>query len=108
MPQFESALQPAGHRFESDSAHDTPTTIKSYVEAVRFFREYQVGFGMPTELDRITRVHVESFIADQLERLTAKTAEVRRGDPPQLFRWAVEDGEIRQSPMATMSPPVAP
>jgi site-specific recombinase XerD len=86
----------------------SPKTIKSYLEALRLLRDYLVRVGMPTQIDRITREHVESFIADQLERWKPKTAQVRYGDLRQFFRWAVEDGEIAQSPMANMNPPTVP
>jgi site-specific recombinase XerD len=86
----------------------SPRTIKSYVEAVRLFRAFLIEVGMPTQLDRIGREHVEAFIADQLERWRPKTAQVRYGDLRQFFRWAVEDGEITSSPMANMRPPTVP
>jgi len=86
----------------------SPKTIKSYVEAVRLFRGFLVEVGMPTQIDRIGREHVEAFIANQLERWRPKTAHVRYGDLRQFFRWAVEDGEITSSPMANMRPPTVP
>jgi site-specific recombinase XerD len=86
----------------------SPKTIKSYVEAIGLFREFLVRVGMPTEVDKITREHVESFIAEQLERWKPKTAQVRYGDLRQFFRWAVDDGEIMVTPMANMSPPTVP
>ena len=63
---------------------------------------------MPTEVDRITREHVEAFIADQLERWKPTTAQVRYGGLRQFFKWAVDDGEIKVSPMANMGPPTIP
>jgi site-specific recombinase XerD len=86
----------------------SPKTIKSYTEAVRLFRDFLVRVGMPTEVDRITREHVEAFIAEQLERWKPKTAAVRYGDLRQFFRWAVDDGEITVSPMVKMRPPTVP
>ena len=55
----------------------SPRTIKSYLEAIRLFRAFLEQMGMPTEIDRINREHVEAFIADQLERWRPKTAQVR-------------------------------
>ena len=86
----------------------SPRTIKSYLEAIRLFRAFLEQMGMPTEIDRINREHVEAFTADQLERWRPKTAQVRYGDLRQFFRWAVDDGEILVSPMAKMSPPTVP
>ena len=63
---------------------------------------------MPTEVDRITREHVETFIADQLERWKPTTAQVRYVGLRQFFKWAVDDEEIKVSPMANMGPPTIP
>jgi len=86
----------------------SPITVTSYVRTVGLFRDFLVRMGMPTEVDRINREHVESFIADQLERWKPKTAAVRYGDLLQFFKWAVGDGEIPISPMVNMDPPVVP
>lgn len=83
-------------------------TIIGYVQTAQLFRDYLIQAGMPTEVDRITREHVEAFIADQLARWRPKTAQVRYGDLRQFFKWAAEDGEIRTSPMINMRPPTVP
>ena len=44
----------------SRACNRSPKTIKSYLEALRLFREYLERVGTPTQLDRITREHVES------------------------------------------------
>ncbi|MGB7052710.1 MAG: tyrosine-type recombinase/integrase [Acidimicrobiales bacterium] len=86
----------------------SPKTVKSYTETLRIFREFLAEKGMPTQIDKLTREHVEAFIHDQLSRWRPKTAHVRYGDLRQFFRWAVDDGEITASPMANMSPPSVP
>jgi site-specific recombinase XerD len=86
----------------------SPKTVKGYLQSTRIFREYLVRVGMPTQVDRITREHVESFVADQLERWKPNTARVRYADVRQFFRWLQEDGEIAASPMANMKPPTIP
>ena len=86
----------------------SPKTIKSYLEAVRIFEAFLVAQGMPTTVGRITREHVETFIADQLRRWAPTTAATRYRCLQQFFRWLVEDGEIATSPMANMRPPSVP
>lgn len=54
--------------------------------------------GFPTTAARINRDHVETFIADQVERWRPSTALTRYGAPMQFFKWWVEDGEIPESP----------
>jgi site-specific recombinase XerD len=86
----------------------SPKTIKGYTESAALFRDFLVRVGMPTEIDKITREHVEAFVAEQLERWRPKTAQVRYGDLRQFFKWALEDGEITATPMANMKPPSVP
>lgn len=102
-----SALE-RGFELSLRARNRSPRTIRSYVETVRLFRTFLTTVGMPTQVDRITREHVEAFIADQLDRWKPKTAHVRYGDLRQFFRWAESDGEITSSPMAKMSPPTVP
>jgi site-specific recombinase XerD len=63
---------------------------------------------MPTRASDIRREHVEAFIADLLERYKPATASNRYRAVQSFFRWALEDGEIRDSPMARMRPPTVP
>jgi site-specific recombinase XerC len=86
----------------------SPSTIKSYMEAVRIFEAFLVERGMPTTVGSITREHVETFIADQLHRWVPTTAATRYRCLQQFFRWLVEDGETATSPMANMRPPSVP
>ncbi len=86
----------------------SPKTIKSYLEAVDLFREFAVRAGMPTTVDRVNRDHIETFIADQLERWRPKTAQIRFGALQQFCKWCVEEGEITESPMRNMKPPSIP
>src|SRR5439155_2976035 len=54
------------------------------------------------------REHVEEFINDVLSRSRPGTAETRYRGLQAFFKWAVEDGEIRESPMARMKRPTVP
>jgi len=60
---------------------------------------------MPQRIVNIRREHVEAFIADQLHRWKPTTAANRYGGLRAFFRWAVDEGEIRESPMTKMRPP---
>lgn len=63
---------------------------------------------MPRRVAHIRREHVEAFIADQVERHKASTARTRYRSLQQLFRFLVDEGEIRASPMANTTPPAIP
>jgi site-specific recombinase XerD len=83
----------------------SPRTIQSYTEAARLFDTYLGERGMPRELRRIGREHVEAFTDDQLNRHSHASAAVRFRSLQQFFRWAKEDGQITASPMANLTPP---
>jgi site-specific recombinase XerD len=86
----------------------SPQTIYSYLDSLEKLRSFLVRVGMPTTVDRINREHLESFVAEQLERWKPKTAQIRYGNLVQFFKWCVEEGEITQTPMVNMKPPVVP
>jgi len=83
----------------------SPKTIRGYRETAEIFRAFLVNKGMPTALDRIGREHVEAFVEDQLARWKPTTALTRYQALRQFFLFAVEEGELRDSPMARMKPP---
>jgi site-specific recombinase XerD len=63
---------------------------------------------MPTEVGKIRREHVETYIEDQLARWKPATANNRRRSLAQLFAYLEDHGEILTSPMAKMKPPKVP
>lgn len=85
-----------------------PKTIRSYLGTLDIFVAFCRDRGMPTDVTRITREHVETFIADQVDRWKPKTAQVRYGDLQQFFKWAAEEREVTSSPMANMERPHVP
>jgi len=90
------------------ATNKAPKTIKSYTDTVRRFRDFLTENGMPTDIRRLTREHVETYIAVQVERFRPKTAQIRYGDLQQYFKWATEEREIEVSPMANMKRPQVP
>jgi site-specific recombinase XerD len=83
-------------------------TRRIYGTAVKQFAAFLARRAMPTEIGSIRREHLEAFIADLLETRSAATARTRYGGLAVFFAWAVEEGELRSSPMARMSPPAVP
>ena len=86
----------------------SPKTIKTYGEAVRLFSDFLARHGMPTSVASVHREHVEAFIANLLERFKPATASNRYRALQVFFKWLVEEGEIKVSPMANMKPPRVP
>jgi site-specific recombinase XerD len=85
-----------------------PRTLQAYGEAVTRLHDFLTATGMPTAVASITREHVESFMADQAARLRALSARSRYASLRQFFRWCQAEGEILESPMSRMHPPVVP
>ena len=83
-------------------------TVQTYCESVSQLGDYLAANGMPTTLDGIRREHVEAFIENLLARFKPATAANRFGGLRAYFKWTVEEGEMRESPMARMSPPRVP
>jgi len=86
----------------------TAKTIKTYGEALNLFNRFLRAKGMPMDVANIRREHVEAFIADLLARFKPATASNRYRALQVFFKWLVEEGEIRVSPMVNMKPPHVP
>jgi site-specific recombinase XerD len=86
----------------------SPRTVHTYGEAVELFGRFLAEKGMPLYVANITREHVEEFINDLLEHQKPATAANRFRSLQQFFKWLVEEGEIKDSPMAKMHVPRVP
>ncbi len=90
------------------AANKSPNTLKAYLEAVTRLDAFLADRGMPRDVANVRREHVEAFIEDQLVRLKPASAANRYRSLQQFFRWLVDEGELRESPMARMKPPAIP
>lgn len=83
----------------------SPNTLRLYDQAVRFFSAWLEAQGRPATLDELTRPAIREWLAQLSERLEPGTVKMRyRG----LFRfcvWLVDEDEITENPMKTLSPP---
>ena len=85
-----------------------PRTVAVYTEAVVALDGFLAERGMPREPGNISREHLEEFMAELLAHHKAATAANRYRSLQQFFKFLVEDGEIRDSPMARMQVPKIP
>lgn len=85
-----------------------PKTIRTYLGAVRQLADYLVAQGMPTEPEHISREHVEGYIGYLLKHWKPATASNRFRALQVFFKWLVEEGEVKVSPMVHMKPPHVP
>lgn len=100
-------LLPSFRRY-LDATNKAPRTIETYEESVRQLADYLRRMGMPQRASSIRREHVEAYIADVLTRWKPATAHVRYRSCKTFFRWAVGEGELKDSPMERMKPPIVP
>ena len=90
------------------ASNRAPRTIESYLEAVQLLHSFLSTSGMPVSVGNIKREHIEAFIADSLERFKPATAAKKYRSIQQFFKWLVDEGEIRESPLRNMKPPQVP
>jgi site-specific recombinase XerD len=83
----------------------SPNTIESYRGAVRLLADFLSERGMPGTVGKIKREHLEAFIAWLLETRSASTAANRYRSLRPFFKWLIEEGELKTSPMAKMTQP---
>jgi site-specific recombinase XerD len=90
------------------AANLAPRTVRTYLEGLARLAEYLAAQGMPTDVAGVRREHVEVWIANLLETGKPSSAANRFRSVQQFFKWAVDEGEIKDSPMAKMRPPKIP
>jgi site-specific recombinase XerD len=85
-----------------------PSTIASYLRVGDALLAFLADKGMPTAVGKLTRDHLEAFLADLTDRCAPATVAKHYRSLQQLFRWLVDDGELTRSPMERMRPPMVP
>lgn len=88
------------------SGHKSPKTIETYTAGVTLLDAFLASRGMPRAVAHLKREHIEAFIVDLLERFRPATASNHYRALVQFFKWLVEEGEIKGSPMSRMKPPI--
>jgi site-specific recombinase XerD len=86
----------------------SPNTIATYGTACRFFAEWMVANGHPTDLDAITARHVEGWELALHEHNSASTVNNRHRGLQRFFSWyaaQLDDDATWRNPMAKMKPP---
>lgn len=86
----------------------SPNTVLAYVGAAEQLAAYPAAQGMPTDVKRIKREHIEGFITHLLERWKPATANNRFRGCQRFFNWLVEEEVLKVSPLARMKPPRIP
>jgi len=91
-----------------EAANMSPATVRIYTIAVAQLADFLDANNMPLVVANITREHVEEWLSDILRRRSPGTAETRYRGAHAFFKWLVEDGEIKTSPMERVKRPSVP
>lgn len=87
----------------------SPATRTVYTTAAKRLNGFLLDHGMPTQLSAIRAEHIEAFlVALQDEGRSSATVSVYYRSLQAFWKWAVRRGEVKDSPMASMSPPIVP
>src|SRR2546426_12100032 len=77
----------------------SPRTVRVYTEALRLLTRHLDAKGMPTQVAHLRREHLEDFIEAILARWKPATALNRFKALAAFFHWALDEGEVKSSPM---------
>lgn len=89
------------------------STVLAYMLGPRSFGDFLIERGMPQSIEHIKREHVETYLAHLRERphsrsggkLSDSTLMNHYKGLKGLFAWALEEDEIKRSPMENIKPP---
>ncbi|HUY07197.1 MAG TPA: tyrosine-type recombinase/integrase [Acidimicrobiales bacterium] len=84
------------------------STRDQYLMSVGQMVDFFAAHGMPDEPTKITREHVETFLAEFAETHMPATVQTRYKCLRLFFSFLLEEGEITKHPMANMKPPSIP
>jgi len=85
-----------------------PITVRGHSRTLGAFADYLEQKGMPTHVGGLSREHIETWQTELLGHLKASTVSLRHTTVGGFLRWLVEEGEIRDNPMARVRPPAVP
>lgn len=113
-PEHSTDLSEIGANLASFGRHlraenKAPSTITTYAKAVEQLDAFLADAGMPRSVAGIRREHIEAFLVGMQERgARPATVSQRYRSLQQFFKWLAGEGEIKDSPMAKMRPPLVP
>jgi site-specific recombinase XerD len=97
------------YRLSLHAAGKSKSTQSVYTLALGYFDAFLAEKGMPRQLSAIRREHIEAWLADVRDRGKAPaTVSVYYRSLQPFWRWAIEEGFLRESPMGNMRPPIVP
>ena len=97
------------YRLSLHAAGKSANTQAVYTLALSYLDAFLAERGMPRQLSSIRREHVEAWLGAVRDagRAPATVSVYYRSLQP-FWRWAIEEGFVRESPMGNMRPPIVP
>lgn len=99
------------------SGNRSPVTVATYVGHLRKLTRFMAERGMPQDVALVRREHIEAYFQHLSTAVMSRRGElgVRPATLSVAFRsirpfwkWLIDEGEIRESPMARMTQPTVP
>jgi len=107
-PDDLASLRPSWIR-SLKAANLAPRTIVAYTGSLDSLHASLAANGRPTDITLLKREHLEGWLVEMLASgASASTAAHRYRGVQQLFKWALDEGLIKATPMAGMRPPKTP
>lgn len=97
------------YRLSLHASGKSKNTQAVYSSALTYLDRYLDAQGMPRQLTGIRREHIEAWLGSLRDegRAPATVSVYYRSLQP-FWKWAVEEGFVRESPMGHMHPPIVP
>ncbi len=100
IEDYQLALHAAGR---------SKNTQAVYSLALTYLDRYLTEQGMPRRLSSIRREHIEAWLGSLRDGgKSPATVSVYYRSVKSFWRWATEEGFVKESPMARMAPPIVP
>jgi site-specific recombinase XerD len=99
VPSWSRSLRAAGK---------SPNTVSGYLDGLRCFTDFLRDRSLAQSVLLVTREHIEMFLERELAAHKPATAATRFRSLRLFWRWCVEEGEVKASPMERMRPPAIP
>src|SRR5215472_16989143 len=102
-----SALLPSWE-LDLTAARKSPKTIRSYLDSARALSRYLTEHGMTNDVESTGPQEIRAFLASEIRRTSAASAQVHYRNLRVYFGWLVRDGERRApNPLEAVDKPKA-
>ncbi len=87
------------------ASNRAPKTTELYITAVGLFWKAAAAYGLPQDVNAISREHIETWMVDLLRTRRPATASAYYAALRVYFNWLGEEGEIERNPILKVKQP---